>query len=165
MSVDAREFCELLSVHRLIPQPQIDRMASELGRNPPSVDSSDLARRLVDGGQLTQYQAQELLSGQGDRLRLGDYVLLDVLGEGGMGVVFRAMQERMRREVVFAAMADRVVNASRLGIVRGGRAVGVSVPEGRRDDRQSESDDRQHSPSSGSLGRPLEKGRPGQWQK
>jgi hypothetical protein len=41
---------------------------------------------LVKRGTLTEFQSQELLSGSGTPLVLGDYVLLSKIGAGGMGL-------------------------------------------------------------------------------
>jgi WD40 repeat protein/serine/threonine protein kinase len=49
-----------------------------------------LAKELLQRGWLTPFQANLLLQGRGQELVLGPYVLLDRLGEGGMGQVFKA---------------------------------------------------------------------------
>ena len=46
---------------------------------------------------LTQFQADTVRDGNGDDLILGHYRLLDVLGQGGMGTVFRAEHLQLRR--------------------------------------------------------------------
>ena len=43
-------------------------------------------------GWLTPFQATQIARGRGDSLFVGSYVLLDLLGGGGMGHVFRATQ-------------------------------------------------------------------------
>jgi serine/threonine protein kinase len=44
----------------------------------------------VQQGTLTEYQAQAVYQGKTKGLVFGQYVVLDKLGEGGMGVVLKA---------------------------------------------------------------------------
>src|SRR5205814_9466125 len=48
-------------------------------------------------GQLNEFQAKELLSGNNTPLVLGDYILLSKIGAGGMGQVFKAEHRHMKR--------------------------------------------------------------------
>ncbi len=57
-----------------------------------------VAGRLVEMKVLTRFQAAQMLAGR-RKLTLGQYRILDVLGQGGMGQVFRAEHAMMGREV------------------------------------------------------------------
>src|SRR5439155_6940358 len=63
-----------------------------------------LLARLVDHGLLTDYQARRIDAGSTFGLVLGNYRVLDRLGAGGMGVVFRAEHTRMRRLVAIKVL-------------------------------------------------------------
>ena len=69
---------------------------------PPKADPKDgdeLARELVRKKKLTKFQAEEVYRGKGKALVLGNYTILDKIGAGGMGQVFKAEHRRMRRIV------------------------------------------------------------------
>jgi WD40 repeat protein/tRNA A-37 threonylcarbamoyl transferase component Bud32 len=75
-----------------------------------------LARELVKRGWLTPYQVNQLFLGRGQELLLGSYVLLDKLGEGGMGAVFKARHQKLGRTV--AVKVIRREHLARDGAVR-----------------------------------------------
>jgi serine/threonine-protein kinase len=62
-------------------------------------NGEDLARELVRHKKLTKFQAEEVFRGNGKSLSLGNYVLLEKIGAGGMGQVFKAEHRRMHRIV------------------------------------------------------------------
>ena len=62
-------------------------------------DAQELVRELVRHKKLTKFQAEEIYRGQGKSLTLGNYVLMEKIGEGGMGQVFKARHRRMDRIV------------------------------------------------------------------
>lgn len=72
-------------------------------------DGIELATQLVTGGHLTLYQATAILDRRFDDLRMGNYEILDKLGAGGMGTVFKARHRRMNRLVALKVLSKEVV--------------------------------------------------------
>jgi serine/threonine protein kinase len=62
-------------------------------------DARRVAGELVRQGKLTRYQAAMLLQGRTRGFLMGNYTILDKLGAGGMGMVFKAEHRRMKRVV------------------------------------------------------------------
>jgi serine/threonine-protein kinase len=58
-----------------------------------------LAKELLDRGWLTAYQLNQIFQGRGGDLKIGPYVLLQRIGEGGMGQVFKAWHRHLDRVV------------------------------------------------------------------
>jgi serine/threonine protein kinase len=58
-----------------------------------------LAKVLLDRGWLTAYQLNQIFQGRGGDLRIGPYILLQRIGEGGMGQVFKAWHRHLDRIV------------------------------------------------------------------
>jgi response regulator RpfG family c-di-GMP phosphodiesterase len=70
-----------------------------------SAGSPVLLALLVEHGLLTEYQAGRIRSGKKFGLLLGNYRILDRLGVGGMGVVFKAEHVRLRRPVAVKVLS------------------------------------------------------------
>ncbi|HUY33391.1 MAG TPA: protein kinase [Pirellulales bacterium] len=101
-------FQELLKKSRLLTAKQLADVAArgtvDAGRTP-----AWLARNLVDRGWLTEWQARQLLVGRYGFF-LGKYKLLDRLGAGGMGVVFKAHHPMTDRTVAVKVMAKSLLS-------------------------------------------------------
>lgn len=62
-----------------------------------------LADQLIELGKLNRYQADQLLAGR-TKLDLGSYVIIDFVGQGGMGQVFKARHRFLQREVAIKVL-------------------------------------------------------------
>ena len=72
------------------------RCANEPQPVPIEVEDRLLRGILVEQGALTEYQAEQLSDGKA-KLTLGDYIVTDFIGQGGMGQVFKATHKMMGR--------------------------------------------------------------------
>ncbi|MCH2124129.1 MAG: serine/threonine protein kinase [Pirellulaceae bacterium] len=79
--------------------------------NKDGIDARDLVRELLQDRRLTSFQARALLTGASKRLVLGSYLILDKLGAGGMGQVYKAIHRRMKRVVAIKVLPPTKMNS------------------------------------------------------
>lgn len=85
-----------------------EQMAKVVGYLPNSNKGLVIARSMMERGLLTRFQAELLLMGRTSGFHLGQYLILDHLGRGGMGRVFRARHETMNRIVAIKVLAPHL---------------------------------------------------------
>jgi serine/threonine-protein kinase len=100
--VDAKAFLDHLRQSRLLTADQLAPALDRYGEEGPSGPVADF---LVGAGLLTPFQVRYLLEGKGEELVLGQYRLLDEIGQGGMGKVFKAHHAVMDRIVAVKVLA------------------------------------------------------------
>src|SRR5215471_10899852 len=88
----------LVDSHELVLDPGPDA----------ATDGAAAAAQLVASGKLTRYQADAVLDRRFADLRIGGYEILDRLGSGGMGTVFKARHRRMKRLVAVKVLSREV---------------------------------------------------------
>src|SRR5262245_7522723 len=76
-------------------------------------DGTEAAQKLVAAGKLTEYQADAVLGRRFDDLRVGNYEILDRIGAGGMGTVFKARHRRMKRVVALKVLSREVAGSGK----------------------------------------------------
>ena len=94
----------------LVPE---DELSAVLTAN-PGLDAEKLAKELVRQKKLTAFQAKQLWAGKGPSLTIGNYVILDKLGQGGMGMVLKAQHKRMKRVVALKVLSPSVTKTKEM---------------------------------------------------
>ena len=76
--------------------------------------AEDAAAGLVHQKLLTSYQSKVLVSGDQVPLVIGDYVVTDSIGRGGMGYVLKARHRRMKRQVAIKFLLKSLTDSDDL---------------------------------------------------
>ena len=104
------EFLRRLRASRLLPDGDIKAAASSV----TSASSTALGDHFVAARKLTPFQVNTLLNNANDPLTLGEYVVQDFVGRGGMGTVYRAIHRRMKRTVAIKVLRRDISHADLL---------------------------------------------------
>jgi serine/threonine protein kinase len=109
MALSSEQFLNQVVASELLAQDDVSAFISAIPDDRRPKDGEQLARELVRQKKLTKYQAEQIYSGKGKNLILGNYVVLDKLGQGGMGVVLKAEHKRLKRQVALKVMSSNLV--------------------------------------------------------
>jgi serine/threonine protein kinase len=96
-----------IGVSNLVDRNDFGPVVAAFQADNPYADATALAEHLVKTGILTAFQATRLLEGQGRGLVLGPYVLVDVLGTGSMGTVYKARGKADRKPYALKVLPVR----------------------------------------------------------
>ncbi|HEY5314739.1 MAG TPA: protein kinase, partial [Pirellulales bacterium] len=111
MSASIARFLASLSNSGIASHDEAESFAAEIPPDQRGQDADAFARELVRQGKLTRYQAAAVYQDKTDGLLLGNYLVLDKLGAGGMGQVFRARHRRMERVVALKVLPKKALSA------------------------------------------------------
>jgi len=108
--IDRHTFLANLRESGLLPAQQLETAIDGL---PETERARVVARTFVDRGLITKFQAEMLLAGRTGGFILGQYRILDQLGRGGMGRVFKAEHQTMNRVVALKVLAGHLVKTEK----------------------------------------------------
>jgi serine/threonine-protein kinase len=109
--MDRKTFLANLRRSHLISDPELRALKGQL---PDTRRGRVVARTLVEWGLLTRFQAELLLAGRTEGFLLGQYRILDQLGQGGMGRVFKAVHQTMNRVVAIKVLAPHLMKTEKV---------------------------------------------------
>ncbi len=96
-------FLYLLRESRLLSNEQLDQLEQRVA----TMDMTTLAAHLLESEWLTAYQLRRVQDGHVRGLVLGQYRVLDELGEGGFGRVYKAVHGMMNRVAAIKVIAPK----------------------------------------------------------
>ncbi|MFO1041722.1 MAG: protein kinase [Planctomycetaceae bacterium] len=109
MPLTVEQFAERLMLSGLMPEEQARKLIDDLLASSSVPNGETLAEELVKQKKLTRFQAEQICAGNAASLTLGNYVILDELGQGGMGMVLKAEHRRLKRLVALKVMSPTAV--------------------------------------------------------
>lgn len=104
--VDRETFLKNLHKSGLLASHDLEEV---LPRLPATDRGRSLARAMVRMGLLTKFQAELVLAGRTQGFFLGQYRILEQIGQGGMGRVFKVVHQTMNRTVALKLLAMHLV--------------------------------------------------------
>lgn len=111
MAVTVSQFLKHLITSRLMTMDEVQEFLSSLTGDQHPQDGEAFAKKLVQRKKLTAFQATAIFRGRPHGLVLGDYTLLERIGVGGMGQVFKARHHRMDRVVALKVLPAKTMNS------------------------------------------------------
>lgn len=107
MGISSKQFLKNLSRSEVLTEEELSHFRETHPELPD--DGEELAKLMVREKLLTKYQAPRIYNGKVQFLNLGEYVILDTIGKGGMGQVFLAEHRRMGRKVALKTLSKLIV--------------------------------------------------------
>lgn len=111
VTVTSASFLESFAEANILPESEVTQFSTNLPKSIRDAGAVEIAKEAIRQGRLTKFQAQVLLNGRGKALTLGAYLVLDQIGQGGMGQVYRARHRRMQRVVALKVISTTKVQS------------------------------------------------------
>jgi serine/threonine protein kinase len=110
------DLLDLVVQSGIFQQDDLGQRVASIPRLP--TDPLRAANLLVDSGVLTRFQARFLLAGKYKGFKVAKYVIRDQLGKGGMGTVYLAEHQGLRRSVALKVLARVTADNAKVALER-----------------------------------------------
>lgn len=107
MSSPVASLVNILRQGRLLSPPQLEELTRDIAGQFPQ--PRPLAQELLKRGWLTPYQLNQIFTGRARDLLIGPYIILERLGEGAVGNVFKARHQHMQRVVALKVIRKELL--------------------------------------------------------
>lgn len=114
MSLSISELVRALTDSGLMSADELTTLQQDLSGARDVRTAEDFARELVKQNHLTKLQAAAVLQGKTSNLVFGDYIVLEKIGSGGMGQVFKAKHKPTGKHVALKVLSADAVKNKRL---------------------------------------------------
>jgi len=114
MSITIQELLKNLTESGLLSDDEIRVINDSIGSRPDVKSAESFARELVRQNYLTKLQAAAVLKGKTKNLVFGEYIVLEKIGSGGMGQVFKARHRPTGKLVAVKVLSADAVKNRRL---------------------------------------------------
>jgi len=108
------DFLAVLAESGVLTTRQLDDIRGRVESGKWPGGARELASRLVYEQWLTEYQGKRILAGKPQGLVVGRYTILDRIGSGAMGRVYRAQHQLMGRVVALKIIAPELLSNERV---------------------------------------------------
>jgi serine/threonine protein kinase len=114
MSISIQELIQNLTKSGLLSDDEISTIHGSIGARADIKSAESFARELVRQNHLTKLQAAAVLKGKTKNLVFGEYIVLEKIGSGGMGQVFKARHRPTGKLVAVKVLSADAVKNRRL---------------------------------------------------
>jgi serine/threonine protein kinase/S1-C subfamily serine protease/peroxiredoxin len=112
MPITLNEFVKRLADSGLMGAEEVQSLVDSMPPQRRARGDDPVPDELLGLAKITPFQAQQIAEGKHKTLVLGNYVILDKLGEGGMGTVFVAHHRRMKRTVALKILSPTITKTA-----------------------------------------------------
>jgi eukaryotic-like serine/threonine-protein kinase len=107
------DFLQAIRDSSILSEQQVVKLEARVAGGEQAAEPAELSANLVKSGILTEYQARQIQKGRPQVLTFGSYVILDFLGKGTMGKVYKARHRMMGRVVALKVLDSRYIASPR----------------------------------------------------